>query len=290
MLPPVANRFVAGETPAEAIEYARRRSGDGPNAMLNRLGSHHRDLSSVRADADEYVMLVEELARLDGDPAVSVKPTQLGLEIGEPLFRTSLEHICERAAGRDVAVWLDMEEHWTVEPTLEVAVDLAREYGGVGVCIQADLKRSRADLRRLADEPVRVRLVKGGAYDRPDPIAYTDPDRRDRAYRALLSEAFDRLDGGIAVATHDPAMLEHAVELGDRHETAFEIQMLMGVRPTAQRTLADEYEVREFVPYGPRWKRWAFNRARRNLGFAARAVGETLVPTNRAASGIAARR
>ncbi|RQG91321.1 proline dehydrogenase [Natrarchaeobius halalkaliphilus] len=280
MIPPVAGRFIAGETPTEALEYARRRNAAGLDTMLNRLGSHHDDRESVRHDTAEYRELLRDLERVADDPAISVKPTQLGLEIDRSLFRDSLSEIVDRAVDRSVFVWLDMEEHWTVDPTLEASVDLAREHdGGVGVCLQADLKRTRADLERLAGDPLAVRLVKGGAYDRPSPIAYTDPDRRDRAYRALLEDAFDCMDDGIAVATHDPEMIARAVTLSDRHGTDFEIQMLMGVRPTAQRDLATRHDVRQFVPYGERWKRWALNRARRNLSFTARAIVSPIAPS-----------
>ncbi|RQG96677.1 proline dehydrogenase family protein [Natrarchaeobius chitinivorans] len=281
MIPPVANRFVAGETAAEAIEYARRLDEDDLEPMLNLLGSHHRERSSVRADAAAYRALVDDLGTLEGDAAISVKPTQLGLDVDESLFRTTLAGIVSRADDRDVFVWLDMEEHGTVEPTLAAAIDLADEYGAVGVCLQADLYRTLEDLERVAGTAASVRLVKGGAYARPEAIAHTDDARMDEAYRRLLEAAFKRVDDGLAVATHDPAMIGHARELARRHDTDFEIQMLMGVRPDAQRRLARKHDVAQFVPYGDRWKRWVINRGKRNVGFAARAVGETVLPGGR---------
>ncbi|TYT62303.1 proline dehydrogenase family protein [Natrialba swarupiae] len=282
MIPPVANRFVAGERAIEALEYARRLDRDGVVPLVNLLGSHHDDRASVRADAAEYRALADRLATLEGEAAISVKPTQLGLDLDDSVFRGELERIVSRGRDRDVFVWLDMEEHGTVEATLEATVDLAAAYGdGIGVCLQADLYRTREDFDRLADTDAALRLVKGGAYPRPEAIAYTDPDRRDRAYRTLLERAFRRRGDAIAVATHDPAMIDHAQRLARRHDTDFQIQMLMGVRPAAQRDLAREHDVAQFVPYGERWKRWVLNRGRRNVGLAARAVGGTVIPGNR---------
>ncbi|SDQ22932.1 proline dehydrogenase family protein [Natronobacterium texcoconense] len=279
MLPPVANRFVAGETAAEAIDHARRQAKLGIDPMVNLLGSHHADRPAAEADAAEYRLLVEDLAEadLEGEPAISVKPTQIGLDCGETVFRDLLGGVLEAAVTHDVFVWLDMEEHTTVDATLAAYERFARlSDGRVGVCLQADLERTLDDLERLADVPGKLRLVKGGAYDRPSEIAYTTDTRIDQAYRRLLDRAFETVEGPVVVATHDPEMIEYATDRADG--TDLEFQFLMGVRPRAQRTLATEYDVCQFVPYGTRWKRWAINRAKRNVGFTARAVAETLVP------------
>ncbi|AFZ72442.1 proline dehydrogenase family protein [Natronobacterium gregoryi] len=279
MLPPVANRFVAGKTAAEAIDHARRQAKLGIDPMINLLGSHHGDRATAVADAEEYCLLVEDLAAadLDGQTAISVKPTQLGLECDETLFRDLLADVIEAAGVHDVFVWLDMEEHTTVDATLDAYEEFARTSDArLGVCLQADLERTLDDLERLADVPGTLRLVKGGAYDRPTGIAYTTDPQVDRAYRRLLERAFETVEGTVAVASHDPAMIECAIDRADG--TDLELQFLMGVRPRAQRTLAAEWDVRQFVPYGTRWKRWAINRAKRNVGFTARAVAETVVP------------
>jgi proline dehydrogenase len=129
-------------------------------------------------------------------------------------------------------------------------------------------------VRRLADVPGKIRFVKG-AYDPPADVAYADGERIDQEYRTLLEYAFEHYNGGIAVGSHDPAMLEYATALHERSGTAFEVQMLMGVRETAQYELAEEYDVWQYVPYGERWKSYFYRRAmerRENLRFALRAV------------------
>jgi len=168
-----------------------------------------------------------------------------------------------------------MEDHTTTDATLDAFETVAREQGGgVGVCVQANLRRTRADVRRLADVPGKIRFVKG-AYDPPADVAYADGERIDQEYRTLLEYAFEHYNGGIAVGSHDPAMLEYATALHERSGTAFEVQMLMGVRETAQYELAEEYDVWQYVPYGERWKSYFYRRAmerRENLRFALRAV------------------
>ncbi|MHC3436669.1 proline dehydrogenase family protein [Natrialbaceae archaeon A-gly3] len=286
MLPPVADRFVAGETADKAIAHARRRAAEDIDPMLNLLGSHHENRATVDADVAEYRLLIEGLTAAglgpDREPAISAKPTQLGLDCDETVFRDSLERILETAAEHGVVVWLDMEERETVDPTLAAYEEFASAYDGqLGVCLQADLRRTPDDLERLADRPGKLRLVKGGAYERSPTAAYTDDRRIDCAYRRLLERAFETVDGTVAVATHDPAMIEYAIELIERSSRSaleFEFQFLMGVRLATQRDLATDYPVRQFIPYGTRWKRWALNRAKRNVGFTTRAVAESLVP------------
>ncbi|WP_121821956.1 proline dehydrogenase family protein [Halostella salina] len=273
MIPPIANQFVAGETPEGAVSRARQIAGRGLNPMVNRLGSHEDEWAAVETSAGEYRRLVDLFGEASFDAAVTIKPTQVGLEFGEDAFRETVDRIVDRASDRGVFVWFDMEEHGAVDATLDAYETLARKHGGgVGVCLQADLKRTRRDAERLADVPGKIRYVKGGAYDRPDGVAFERGARIDRAYRDLLADAFDRGDDGIAVTTHDPRMIEYARTLSDRHGADYEVQMLMGVRENAQRALADEVPVWQYVPYGPRWKRWVMNRTKNDVRFAARAV------------------
>ncbi|QRV14012.1 proline dehydrogenase family protein [Haloterrigena salifodinae] len=275
MLPPIANRFVAGESPATALEHVRRLNERDIAGIVNHLGEHYDDRESVRADAAEYRALARDIAASDLQACISVKPSQLGLDLGEDLFRETVTNVVDAAAAEDVFVWIDMEDHTTTDATLDAFEELAREHeGGVGVCVQANLERTREDVERLADVPGKVRFVKG-AYDEPADIAYRDGDQIDREYESLLEYAFERYDGGVAVGSHDPAMIEHAIDCHERYGTDFEIQMLMGVREDAQNDLAAEYPVYQYVPYGNRWKSYFYRRLTERTGnvrFALRAL------------------
>ncbi|APW97945.1 proline dehydrogenase [Halobiforma lacisalsi AJ5] len=275
MIPPIASRFVAGESAAEALDHVRSINGRDVGAIVNLLGEHYDERPPVRSDAAEYRSLVADIARSDLDACISVKPSQLGLDIGEDVFREELESIVDAARDHGVFVWIDMEDHTTTDATLDAYEELAREHdGGVGVCVQANLERTREDVERLADVPGKVRFVKG-AYDEPADVAYTDTERVDRELKALLEYAFEHFDGGIGVGSHDPAIIEHAIDLHEEHGTDFEIQMLMGVRTDAQFDLAAEYDVYQYVPYGGRWLSYFYRRMmerKGNIRFALRAV------------------
>ncbi|WP_290812914.1 proline dehydrogenase family protein [Halovivax sp.] len=282
MLPPIARRFVAGESPAAALEHARELNERDVAVILNLLGEHYDDPEPAEADAAAYRQLIDDIADADLDACVSIKPSQLGLDLGEDRFRALLEEVVARGAERDVFVWVDMEDHTTTDATLDAFEDLAREHwsgegpdGGIGLCVQANLKRTREDVERLADVPGKVRFVKG-AYDEPADVAYADKSRVNEAYRELLEYAFDRYDGGIAIGSHDPEMIDYAKELHEERGADFEVQMLMGVREDAQVELAAEgYEVWQYAPYGKKWKSYFWRRIRErkeNLTFALRAI------------------
>jgi proline dehydrogenase len=145
----------------------------------------------------------------------------------------------------------------------------------MGLCLQANLKRTAADIERLADVPGKIRLVKG-AYDEPPDIAYTDKPRVNEAYREYLELAFREFDRGVAVGSHDPEMIAHAADLHAEYGTPYEVQMLMGVREDAQRELADDgVTVYQYVPYGDRWLSYFYRRLmerKENALFALRAI------------------
>ena len=274
MLPPVASNFVAGETPAEALVHARDCNERGVGVILNLLGEHYDARADAAADRDAYLRLVEDIADDNLRACLSVKPSQIGLDIDPDLFRENLAEIVEQGASRDVFVWVDMEDHTTTDDTIDAFEALAREHGTVGLCLQANLERTRGDLERLIDVPGKLRLVKG-AYDEPADISYKRKERVDAEYRELLRYAFEHREAGVAVGSHDPEIVEHARELHDRHGTEYEIQMLMGVRESAQFDLAEDCEVWQYAPYGDKWLSYFYRRVKErkeNALFAARAV------------------
>ena len=283
MLPPIADTFVAGETADGAVERVRTLDADGVGSIVNYLGEHHETPAAAAADADAYLALVERLAAtgLSPPPAISVKPSQIGLGVGVDCFRRHLDRIVAAAAAAGVFVWLDMEDHETTDATLDAYEALSAAHpGGVGVCLQANLHRTPADVTRLADTAGAIRLVKG-AYDEPAELAHRDRDAVDAAYRDLLRRLFADCTVDVAVATHDEALIELAVDLGDRYDRPVEFQMLMGVRERRQRELADTHRVMQYVPYGSAWAAYFYRRVRErreNRAFAGRAVVDAIRP------------
>ncbi len=276
MIPPVASRFVAGETPAVAFEHTREMNDDGVGVILNLLGEHYHDAEKAAEDTEAYERVLADLDRANLRACISVKPSQLGLDVDEATFRKHYRRVVQAGQEHDAFVWCDMEDATTTDATLDAFEDLARDHGGgVGLCVQANLRRTREDLERLLDVPGKIRLVKG-AYDEPEEIAYTEKEQVNEAFRENLAFLFKHRDRGIAVGSHDPAMISYAKELHEKHGTDFEIQMLMGVREDAQRQLANQgYEVWQYAPYGSKWMSYFYRRVRErkeNLMFALRAV------------------
>ncbi len=276
VIPPIANRFVAGESIDSALDHATGTNDDGVRVILNLLGEHYDDPAPAKADAEAYIELLDAIGRRDLDACISVKPSQIGIDISADLFADNLERIVEHAHTNDVFAWCDMEDADTTDDTLDAFRECAEQYPwSVGQCVQSNLKRTSDDLAELVDVPGKIRLVKG-AYDERGAIAYKDKARVDEAYRAGLEFLFAERDRGVAVGSHDPEMISLARELSRDHSTDYEVQMLMGVREDAQRGLATEgVDVWQYAPYGDKWLSYFYRRLRErkeNALFAARAV------------------
>ena len=276
MIPPIANNFVAGEEPATAIEHVKSCNGDGVAGILNLLGEHYSKRPPADADTQAYIDLIADLAAADVSGCVSVKPSQIGLDVGLDVFEENLASVVEAGQQHGRFVWIDMEDHTTTDVTLDAFEKHAVETdGGVGLCTQANLKRTPEDIERLAELPGKVRFVKG-AYDEPAEIAHKEKAAVDAAYRKLLEYAFREFDDGIAVGSHDPAMIDYAAELHAEYGTDYEVQMLMGVRESAQRDLAaDGVSTYQYIPYGGKWMSYFYRRLRErkeNALFALRAI------------------
>ena len=276
MIPPIADRFVAGESIAAALDHTRALNESDVKVILNLLGEHYDNRQEADADAETYRKLIDEIAATELDGCVSVKPSQIGLDIGDEVFAENYERIVAHAAEKDVFVWCDMEDAETTDITLDVFESMAETYPWqVGQCIQSNLKRTADDLERLVDVPGKIRVVKG-AYDEDRSIAYKKKSKVNERYREDISFLFEHRDRGIAIGSHDPEMIDHARSLADEYDATYEIQMLMGVREDAQRSLASEgVEVWQYAPYGEKWFSYFYRRVRErkeNALFAVRAI------------------
>ncbi len=256
----MAHRWVAGETLEEALEGVRVLNRDGILATLDHLGENVTSEHEARDATTEIIDLVEGIAAHDLRSGVSVKLTQLGLDLGPALAAENLERIVARAAEVDRFVRIDMEGYDYLQTTLDLFDGLWPRYQNVGLVVQSYLYRSADDVALLIDMGVSVRLVKG-AYDEPPEVAFPDKADTDANYVRLMEQLFsDKAQAnGVfpAIATHDEHLItwarEHARERQISPER-FEFQMLYGIRPGLQHQLvADGYRVRAYVPYGRQW-------------------------------------
>ena len=248
----VVDRFVAGDDLDAAVDAVRELAGGGLDVTLDHLGEDTRDREQARTTRDAYLRLFSVLGEqgLAGGADASVKLSALGRAVADDLALDHAREICAAAERAGMTVTLDMEDHTTVDSTLEIFGKLRADFPRVGVAIQAMLRRSEGDLRELSG--ARVRLVKG-AYAEPASVAFQGRREVDRAYVRGLRTLM-RGGGYPMVGSHDPRIIEIALALAaGRPAGSYEFQMLYGVRAGEQRRLAGSQRMRVYVPYGADW-------------------------------------
>ncbi|MCB9435465.1 MAG: proline dehydrogenase family protein [Anaerolineales bacterium] len=255
-----ARRFVAGETLDEAVAAARQLNTKGMMVSLDHLGeSVHNKEAALSATAD-YLVLLDAIYANKLDANVSVKLTQLGLDIDESLCVDNMRRILAKASEIGTTVNIDMESSAYTEITLKIFRQLNQEYQNIGTVIQAYLYRSEGDMQQLAQEGGVIRLCKG-AYKEPADVAFPEKADVDANYmkltKAYLSEENRQHRAYLKVATHDPKIIQETIDYAEANgvkPTEFEFQMLYGIRTQTQLELVEKgYRMRVYVPYGTEW-------------------------------------
>jgi proline dehydrogenase len=251
----VARRFVAGESLDQGLDAARGLGRSGIRGMLDHLGENVSSPEQASAAADGYALALKRIHDSPGlDCNISIKLTQLGMDLSLDLCLENTERVLAAAAPSDTLVMIDMESHRYVGPTLEVVRRLRERHDRVGVALQSYLFRTPRDVFELP-EGVPVRLVKG-AYLEPASVAYGHRAEVDRAFARLFATLIGR-SHPVHVATHDPRLLAGACSLVERRGVGWdrvELQMLYGIRRDLQERYARQgYPVRAYIPYGEAW-------------------------------------
>ena len=268
-----AARFVAGETLDECVGVLRRLNDAGLHANTTLLGEAIPDVEGATAVTDEYERILERLVAEKLKANIALKLTHLGLAFDEEVAHANVERLVARAGELGTFLRIDMEQSYYVEVTLRLYERL-RDAGhdSVGTVLQSYLYRTPGDLERLLPSAPNLRIVKG-AYLEPDSLAYPEKRDVDRAYLELVQRGL-REGAYIAVATHDESIVRQVQAFAAREgipRDRFEFQMLYGVRPVLQRSIAAEgYKVLVASPFGPHWYPYLMRRlAERpaNLGF-----------------------
>lgn len=252
----LVRRYVAGETLEEALLAAERLEAQGVHAILDLLGEMVRGEEEARAFQKGILELIRRVAGRPWPGYVSLKLTQLGLDLSGALALELLREILGEAEPKGVFVRIDMEDSPRVEATLRIYKALREEgFSGVGVVLQSYLFRTEGDFWELLPYRPHLRLVKG-AYREPKEVAFQDKRLIDAEFLHLGKLA---LKEGlyVAFATHDPRLIAEVKRYTGAMgipKDRFEFQLLYGVRPEEQRRLAQEgYTVRAYVPYGTHW-------------------------------------
>ena len=273
-----ARRFIAGETVEEAIAAVTELPQRGLRLTLDYLGESVASFEEAHAAALEYIRIIDAIVRSGIERNISVKLTQLGLDVDRATAVDNMRRILEPADRHGFFVRIDMENSPYIDRTLQVLDTLWQQgHRGLGTVIQSCLVRSPQDIQRLNEVGVRVRLVKG-AYKEPKTVAFQEKKQVDAAFVDLMRLLLDH--GAFpAIATHDPAMIEatkrHAKERGYGKDR-FEFQMLYGIRRDLQAALvAEGYGMRIYVPYGRQWFPYFMRRLGErpaNVGFVLRGL------------------
>lgn len=251
----VARRFVAGETLDDAIVAGREINRAGRSASLDLLGENVLDEAGAQRAAKGYLAIFDRIAREKLDANVSLKLTQLGLDLSEPLCQELLEGIVAHAAELGNFVRIDMEGSAYAQRTVELTKRVGAKYSNVGTVMQAYLYRAEQDVKDLLGVGCRMRLCKG-AYKEPPDIAFPRKEDVDANYVKLMKLL---LPSGIyhGIATHDPAMIQatkNFVREKNIGREQFEFQMLYGIRTDLQGQLVREgYRLRVYIPFGTDW-------------------------------------
>lgn len=251
-----AKRFVAGESADEFLQAACAANADGFAVAGGILGEGVRDREEAVAAADRYCALLQAFADRGIDANVAFKLSHVGLDLDPGLAFDNAARIAETARSTGNSMRIDMEQSRYVDATLDVYRRLRRRWDCVGFVLQSYLFRSAADLEALLPLRPNVRIVKG-AYLEPPSIAYARKADVDESYVRLAESALSH-DGYTAIATHDPAIVEHvrrfATMNGLPKRGRFEFQMLYGIGAPLARMLVERgYSVRLAVPFGDYW-------------------------------------
>jgi proline dehydrogenase len=251
----MTSRFVAGETIEEAAIAVSELNKIKIKASFDHLGEAIKNEAEANNEVIEYSKILNTIAEMGLKSGVSVKPTQLGLAISPDLCFKNTGRIVEEAGRHNIFVRIDMEDTPHTDTTLALFRRLRKEHENVGIVIQSYLYRSRDDIIDLLKIGASIRLCKG-AYNEPASVAFPKKSDTDKNYVELMQLM---LSSGIyhGIATHDENMIKATVEFAESKKiskSAFEFQMLYGVRRDLQEKLAREgYNMRVYVPYGRHW-------------------------------------
>jgi proline dehydrogenase len=274
-------RFMPGETMESALDAAAPLQAAGIGTMYTKLGENLESIAEADAVADHYIAVLDAIKERGLAGEISVKPTQLGLDLDEDRALAHVTRLAAHAATTGSYVWIDMEGSAYTDATMRLYERVRAVQPRTGICLQAYLHRTAADIERLRPLDPAIRLVKG-AYDEPASIAYRDKRHVDASYLDLAVSFLTEGRGRpirLGLGTHDVALIERiaaGVAPAGIGRDGFEIEMLYGIRTGEQFRLArDGYRVQTLIAYGDAWYPWYMRRlAERpaNVTFAIRSL------------------
>ncbi len=275
-----SRRYIAGVDLEDAYRTVGELNASHCSATIDVLGEDSTNRDEVQSAVDLYLKAIRDIHAKSLNCGISVKLSELGLRFDVEGCRGAVRTLIACAAEHDRFVRIDMEDSSVTSVTLDIYREMRKEFENVGIVIQSCLRRSEQDIAELMDEGATdVRLCKG-IYIEPEAIAFVDPDEIRHSFNSLLEQLFEGGARRVAIATHDPALVEHAeavIEQSGVDEDHYEFQMLLGVAGTLRRELvARGHPLRVYVPFGDRWYAYSMRRLRENPNIAGHVVGNLL--------------
>lgn len=258
--------FMPGEAPEDALDAAEALGREGRGTVFTKLGENLTQLREAEEVRDHYLSFFEQIKRRGINGHVSVKPTQLGLDLSQSKCADHLAVLGAKATETGAYLWIDMEDSSYVDRTLELYEGLKRQHANSGLALQAYLRRTPNDIARLMPINPVIRLVKG-AYAEPAAVAFPQKRDTDAAFYQLSVGMLQHAARGECLpifGTHDIALLarlsQRAKEL-NAADGQYEIHMLYGIRDADQRRLqAEGRSVKTLISYGKSWYKWYMRR------------------------------
>lgn len=278
LLAPFARRFIAGTTLSEALDFTANLKSQGFYTSVDHLGESVASVEEANIAAEQYLIILKALKERNLDRNVSLKLTQMGLGVDQELCRNNLKKIVKLAEDIGGFVRVDMEGSDVTQLSLDIVCRIKQNKATpVGIALQAMLKRTPADLVKLLERDVTIRLCKG-AYKEPKEIAYQDMRDIRRQYLALAKRLIT--SGSYhGIATHDEYLIKEIISFSRSQKISpdkFEFQMLLGIRRSLQRKIVEDgWKLRVYVPFGRAWLPYTWRRIRErkeNLWFVAKSL------------------
>ena len=263
--------YVAGYSSNEVLSIVKKLNGQGFSATIDILGEHVKDLDISKNITQQYCELFENINSKSIDSNISVKPTHIGLDISKNVVLENFNKIIEVARDKSNFLRIDMESSNNTDDTFEIYNSLKNKYAGVGVVLQAYLKRSIDDIENLADLKFNARICKG-IYKEDSEIAYKDKDMINNNFLEMAKLMLQK-NSYACFATHDQQLIDSLVELVEKMKietTKFEFQVLYGVPMNGklEKLISKGYKVRIYVPFGPDWYEYSLRRLKENPNIA----------------------
>ena len=261
-----ARMYIAGEHLSDAVKVVRELMAQGASATIDVLGEEITHKEQALQAVDAYLKVLQTIHQEQLDASISLKPTHMGLKIDKTFCYRNIERLVQEAARFNNFVRIDMEDSSCTDDTIDIYLQLKKNYHNVGTVIQAYLRRTMADVNRLIAAKANLRLCKG-IYQEPRDLAYKDRFivRENFAYcleKLLASGCY------VGIATHDEHLVWEALRIIDKYGITpqqYEFQMLLGVDEQLRKIIIqDGHRMRVYVPFGEEWRAYSIRRLQEN--------------------------